>query len=83
MTIAEVIQNPAAVQIPLVWVLGMVGSLATVVTVLAKILWGTVNRQIDALTKQIDRMQKRIDVLQRGCGITSCAWRVQRAHQED
>lgn len=74
--IADAIEQSAKIELPLVWVLGIVGSLATVVTVLAKMLWGMVNQQIDSLRKQIDRMQKRIDTLQRGCGLNGCAWRI-------
>lgn len=80
--LADAIQTAANVQIPLAWMLGIVGSLATVVTVLAKILWGTVNRQIDTLTKQIERMQKRIDTLQKGCGMNGCAWRVHTTRED-
>ena len=66
----------AGVELPIVWVLGIVGSLATVVTVLAKLIYSMMNRQIDALTRQIERLQGRVDRLQKGCGVSGCAWRV-------
>jgi len=74
--IADAMEASTHVQLPLVWVLGIVGSLATVVTMLAKLIWSIVNAQMMALTKQVERLQKRVDTLQRGCGVQSCAWRV-------
>ena len=70
------LESAANVELPIVWVLGIVGSLATVVTVLAKLIYSMMNRQIDALTKQIERLQGRVDRLQKGCGAQGCAWRV-------
>jgi hypothetical protein len=74
--LADAMKSAANVELPLVWVLGIVGSLATVVTVLAKLIYSMMNRQIDALTKQIERLQGRVDKLQKGCGVSGCAWRV-------
>lgn len=74
--VANALEGAANVELPLVWVLGIVGSLATVVTVLAKLIYSMMNRQIDALTKQIERLQGRVDKLQRGCGARGCAWRL-------
>ena len=64
------------VSIPLVWVLAIVGSLATVVTVLAKLLWSITNEQIKTLRNEIERQRGRITKLEKGCGATHCAWRV-------
>ena len=74
--LASALESAASVEMPIVWVLGIVGSLATVVTVLAKLIYSMMNRQIDALTKQIERLQGRVDKLQKGCGVQGCAWRL-------
>ncbi|MCW1926298.1 hypothetical protein OKA05_27335 [Luteolibacter arcticus] len=74
--LANALETAANVELPIVWVLGIVGSLATVVTVLAKLIYSMMNRQIDVLTKQIERLQGRVDKLQRGCGAGGCAWRM-------
>ena len=74
-TLAVVAQTVESVQIPLAWVLGMVGSLATVVTVLAKIIYTSLTNTVSELRKMVERLQKRVDTLQRGCGLNGCHWR--------
>lgn len=76
MTTGQFLAEVNNVQLPLTWVLGIVGSLATTVTILAKILWDFVKSHIAEMKRQIERLQKRIDHLQRGCGISGCAWRI-------
>ncbi|MEK7951721.1 hypothetical protein [Luteolibacter soli] len=73
--LADGLESAARVELPIVWVLGIVGSLATVVTVLAKLIYSMMNRQIDAMGRQIERLQARVDRLQKGCGVQGCAWK--------
>ena len=76
MTTGEIFAEVNNINIPLTWMLGIVGSLATTVTVLAKLLWDFVKGHIAEMKRQMRRMQKRIDALQRGCGVSACVWRL-------
>lgn len=75
MALADAADSANHIQMPLAWVLAIVGSLATVVTVLAKLLWSITNEQIKTLRNEIERQRVRISKLEKGCGAPACAWR--------
>lgn len=77
------------IELPIGWILGIIGSLAGVIATLSGILWSTMksrleaqDRIIDALQKDSDAkeviihgLQKDIERMSKGCGAGGCTWR--------
>lgn len=70
-----------AVDVPISWVLGIVGSLAGTVTLLAGIIYkslekriGSQNRIIEAQSRSIGNLQADVRRLVSGCGAENCHW---------
>lgn len=61
-------------QIPVEWVLGVIASLATVVSGLAGLLWNTMQSRLAKQDVIIKNLQDDVDRLSHGCGHPDCLW---------
>jgi uncharacterized protein HemX len=80
------------ISLPIGWIISIIGSLAGVVTLLARILWATMQarlaqyqEQLDEADKRLERQESVITTLQNevarlrvGCGHPECEWRKSR-----
>jgi hypothetical protein len=61
--------------IPISWILGCIGGLATVIATLAGIIYSSLSSRLAAQDKVIERLQQDIDRMSKGCGASGCVWR--------
>lgn len=63
------------VTIPIGWLLTCIGGLATAVSILAGIIYSSLNARLAAQDKTIEKLQGDIDRMSKGCGLGGCLWR--------
>lgn len=80
--IAEAVENGKGMEIPIPWVLGIIGTLGGVIAALASIIYKSLEKRIDSQNRiiatqsqSIQRLQEDIGRLSRGCGMNDCLWR--------
>lgn len=66
------------VTLPIGWILACIGSLATVISVLAGVIYSSLNNRLAAQDKIIEKLQEDISRMAKGCGIKECMW---KSHQ--
>ena len=63
------------IELPIAWILGIIGTLGTVIAGLASLLWGVVKSRIAAQDAIIAGLRSDIDRMSKGCGVEACHWR--------
>ena len=63
------------IELPIGWVLGIIGTLGTVITALASLLWTTMKDRLSAQDRIIDGLRNDIERMSKGCGMEACHWR--------
>jgi hypothetical protein len=63
------------IELPVAWILGIIGTLGTVIAGLASLLWGVVKSRIAAQDAIIAGLRSDIDRMSKGCGYETCHWR--------
>jgi uncharacterized protein HemX len=80
------------ISLPIGWIISIIGSLAGVVTLLARILWATMQARLAQYQEQLDDAEQRLERqenviaglqgevarLSVGCGHPECEWRKSR-----
>jgi hypothetical protein len=71
------------VELPVSWLLGIIGVLGTTIATLATVIWAFMKSRLDNQDKLIasqsaiiGRLQDDVDRLSKGCGMDACVWRV-------
>lgn len=62
------------VNLPLGWILGLLGTLGGVITTLAGMLWSTMKSRLEAQDTIIAGLRTDIERMAKGCGVESCLW---------
>lgn len=69
------------IELPIAWILTVIGTLAATVATLAGIMWGFMKSRLAAQDRVIDiqgatisKLQEDVDRLSRGCGAEHCHW---------
>jgi len=62
------------IELPIGWVLGIIGTLAGVIATLASIIWHSLNARLAAQDRIIEGLRADIDRMSKGCGMESCHW---------
>jgi hypothetical protein len=62
------------IELPIGWVLGIIGTLGGVITALASLLWNTMRDRLAAQDRIIEGLRADIDRMSKGCGMESCHW---------
>jgi hypothetical protein len=63
------------IELPIGWILGIIGTLGGVITALATILWNTMRDRLAAQDRIIDGLRADIERMAKGCGLDGCHWR--------
>jgi uncharacterized protein HemX len=80
------------INLPVSWIVSIIGSLGAVVTLLARILWATMQARLAQYQEQLEEAEKRLERqehviitlqsevsrLRVGCGHPECEWRKTR-----
>jgi hypothetical protein len=64
------------IELPIGWVLGIIGTLGGVITALASLLWNTMRDRLSAQDRIIEGLRNDIERMSKGCGMESCHWRI-------
>lgn len=74
--------TPDHMNIPVEWVLGVLGLLGGVIAALAKTIWNVMQSRLSAQdsiiasqTETIGKLQDDVERLSKGCGHDACHWR--------
>ena len=62
------------IELPIGWVLGIIGTLGGVITALASLLWNTMRDRLSAQDRIIEGLRADIERMSKGCGMESCHW---------
>lgn len=62
------------IELPIGWVLGIIGTLGGVISALAALLWTTMKDRLTAQDRIIEKLQADVDRMSKGCGLDSCHW---------
>jgi hypothetical protein len=75
------------IELPLAWILTVIGTLSATVATLAGVMWGFMKSRLAAqdvvISQQsitIAKLQDDVDRLSRGCGIDNCHWKFSHKH---
>ena len=72
-TIAKLIPTPGAmIELPIGWILGIIGTLGGVIVALAGFLWPTMRDRLSAQSRIIDGLRADIERTAKGCGLDDC-----------
>lgn len=63
------------IELPIGWILGIIGGLGGVIATLATVLWSTMKERLSAQDRIIEGLQADVARLSKGCGFESCHWR--------
>ncbi|MBB5351359.1 hypothetical protein HNR46_001595 [Haloferula luteola] len=63
------------IELPIAWILGIIGVLGGVISALAGLLWSTMKERLSAQDKIIERLQADVERMAKGCGMESCHWK--------
>lgn len=63
------------IEIPIGWILGIIGTLGGIIATLASVIWSTLKSRLEAQDRIIQGLQEDVDRLSKGCGHTACSWR--------
>jgi hypothetical protein len=61
--------------IPTEWILASIGGLASVISILAGVIYRALSNEISNLRTVVAKLQDDVDRLSKGCGITQCLWK--------
>lgn len=61
--------------IPIEWLLGALGMMATALATMATAAWSFMKSRLEAQDTIINKLQDDIDRLSKGCGMGSCLWK--------
>lgn len=64
------------VELPVAWILTIIGTLAGVIATLAGLIWTLLKTRLAAQDRIIESLQRDVDRLSKGCGATECMWRM-------
>lgn len=62
------------IELPIGWVLGVIGALGGVIATLAGVLWATMKDRLSAQDRIIEGLRADIDRMAKGCGFDGCHW---------
>lgn len=63
------------IELPIGWILGIIGALGGVIATLAGMLWATMKDRLAAQDRIIDGLRADIERMAKGCGMEDCHWR--------
>lgn len=63
------------IELPIGWVLGIIGTLGSIITALATLLWHTMKDRLSAQDRIIEKLQADVERMAKGCGQRECLWR--------
>lgn len=63
------------IELPISWILGIIGTLGGVIGALASLLWSTMRDRLSAQDRIIDGLRTDIERMSKGCGVENCLWR--------
>lgn len=61
--------------IPTEWILSSIGGLASVVSILAVVIYKALSNEIASLRTVVTKLQDDVDRLSKGCGLHVCLWK--------
>lgn len=61
--------------IPIEWILAAIGTLASVISALAVIIYRSLSSEIASLRGVVAKLQDDVDRLSKGCGLGVCLWK--------
>lgn len=61
--------------IPIEWILSAIGGLATVISILAGVIYRALSNEISNLRVVVAKLQDDVDRLSKGCGLGVCLWK--------
>ena len=61
--------------IPIEWILAAIGTLASVISALAAIIYRSLSSEIASLRGVVAKLQDDVDRMSKGCGIGVCLWK--------
>ena len=64
------------IELPVTWLLGVLGILATTIASLAGIIYSILISRLRAQDAIIDGLRKDVERMAKGCGIETCHWRL-------
>lgn len=63
------------ITLPIGWILACIGGLASVISVLASVIYSSLNGRLAAQDKIIEKLQEDISRMAKGCGAKECIWK--------
>jgi hypothetical protein len=63
------------IELPVSWMLTVIGGLAGVIATLAGIIWHSLNARLAAQDKIIEHLKADVDRMAKGCGMDGCHWK--------
>lgn len=63
------------IELPIGWILGIIGTLGGVITALASLLWTTMRDRLSAQDRIIEGLRADIERMSQGCGQSACLWK--------
>lgn len=61
--------------VPMEWILASIGGLASVISILAGIIYRALSNEISTLRQVVTKLQDDVDRLSKGCGLGVCLWK--------
>ena len=62
------------IEVPIEWILGIVGVLGGTITTLATIIWRTLKERLEVQDEIIGHLRTDIERMAKGCGVDVCHW---------
>lgn len=70
------------IELPVSWLLGIIGVLGTTIATLAAVMWAFMksrleaqDRVIESQTVMVEKLKSDVDRMSKGCGMDQCIWR--------
>jgi hypothetical protein len=61
--------------VPMEWILASIGGLASVISILAGVIYRALSNEISTLRQVVTKLQDDVDRLSKGCGLGVCLWK--------
>jgi len=63
------------IELPVGWLLGIIGTLGGVIATLALTIWHSLNSRLTAQDKIIEGLRGDVERMSKGCGAAGCHWK--------
>lgn len=63
------------IELPVGWLLGIIGTLGGVIATLAVTIWNSLNSRLTAQDKIIEFLRGDVERMSKGCGAPGCHWK--------